>query len=105
MYAIIQAGGKQYKVSPGMLVKINSIPGNPGEEVVLKNVYLFKDGDKVEVGNPVLDGVSVSGEIVCHDRFPKVVSFKRRAKKGYKRMVGHRQNYTEIRIKEIKVKG
>ncbi len=101
MYAVIKTGGKQYRVSSGETLKIETIPGDVGSAVVLDKVLMVADGDKLSVGKPLLTGASVKATIVSHGRGEKVHSFKMRRRKHYRKSQGHRQNYTEIRIDGI----
>ncbi|WP_435626789.1 50S ribosomal protein L21 [Candidatus Ferrigenium straubiae] len=101
MYAVIKTGGKQYRVSSGETLKIETIPGDVGSAVVLDKVLMVADGDKLSVGKPMLTGASVQATIVSHGRGDKVHIFKMRRRKHYRKSQGHRQNYTEIRIDGI----
>ncbi|OGS92420.1 MAG: 50S ribosomal protein L21 [Gallionellales bacterium GWA2_60_18] len=101
MYAVIKTGGKQYRVSSGETLKIETIPGDVGSSVVLDKVLMVADGDKLSVGKPMLAGASVNATIVSHGRGDKVHIFKMRRRKHYRKSQGHRQNYTEIRIDGI----
>jgi len=103
MYAIIETGGKQYKVEPGTQIKVEKISGLLGEQVIFKNVLFVKDGEKNLTGNPFLPGAEVIGEIIRQGRDKKIVVYKRRPKKGYKKTLGHRQYFTEVKIKEIRL--
>jgi large subunit ribosomal protein L21 len=101
MYAVIKTGGKQYRVSSGETLKIETIPGDVGASVVLDKVLMVADGDKLSMGKPLLAGASVQATIVSHGRGDKVRIFKMRRRKHYRKSQGHRQNYTEIRIDGI----
>jgi large subunit ribosomal protein L21 len=96
MYAIVQTGGKQYRVQPGELLKVEKLDGETGKEVTLEVLWGAGEDGK----QPVQKG-KVTAEIVRQFRGPKVLVFKKRIKKGYKKMQGHRQGLTEIRIKTI----
>ncbi|MFA7074679.1 MAG: 50S ribosomal protein L21 [Endomicrobiaceae bacterium] len=103
MYAIIMTGGKQYKVEKGMNVVVEKLgETGEGQEVVLDQVLMIADGDKATVGKPVIEGASVVAKVVAQKRLPKVLVFKKRPKKGYKKMQGHRQYVTEVEIVDIK---
>ncbi len=102
MFAVIKTGGKQYRVSPGETVRVEKIQGEPGTEVELGPVLLLSADDRVQVGLPFLDTVSVKGLIVTQDRAKKILVFKSKRRKGYRRKRGHRQSFTELRITEIK---
>jgi len=92
MYAVVQTGGKQYRVEEGNIVLIEKLPTEAGKEVVLDKVLLIGNDDKVTIGRPVVEGASVLAEVVRQTR----------SKKGYKKTQGHRQYLTEVRIKKIK---
>ena len=101
MYAVIKTGGKQYRVIQGETLKIEIVAGDVGGEVVLDQVLMVGDGDKISVGKPLLSGATVKATIVAHGRHDKVSIFKMRRRKHYQKHQGHRQNYTEIRIDGI----
>jgi large subunit ribosomal protein L21 len=101
MYAVIKTGGKQYRVSAGEKVKIETIEAEVGSEVVLDQVLMVGEGDKVSVGKPLIAGAAVKATVVSHGRGEKVRIFKHRRRKHYKKQAGHRQNYTEIQISGI----
>ena len=101
MYAVVQTGGKQYKVEEGNTLLIEMLPNKGGEEVILDQVLLIGDGEKVSVGRPHIKGAKVIAEVVRQTRGPKIIVFKKRSKKSYKKTKGHRQNLTEIMIKKI----
>ena len=100
-YAIIEAKGKQYRVEAGSRLRVDTIPQAAGEEVTLDRVLLLKTDTDLKVGNPLVSGAKVTAQIVTHDRGPKIIVFKKRSKKTYKKTIGHRQNYTELLIKSI----
>ena len=101
MYAVIKAGGKQYRVSPGESLKIEQVQADVGATIVLDQVLMVADGEAVKVGNPTVEGAKVSATVVSHGRGPKVRIFKMRRRKHYQKTQGHRQNYTEIRVEAI----
>ena len=103
MYAVIKTGGKQYKVSAGGKLKVESLPVDVGAEVEIKDVLMVADGDSIQVGTPLLAGASVKATVLAHGRGEKVMIFKMRRRKHYRKTQGHRQNYTEIRIDGIAV--
>jgi large subunit ribosomal protein L21 len=103
MYAVIKTGGKQYKVAAGGKLKVESLPVEVGGEVELKDVLMVADGDSIKVGTPLLAGASVKATVLAHGRGDKVMIFKFRRRKHYRKTQGHRQNYTEIRIDGIAV--
>ena len=98
MYAVIQTGGKQYRVSAGEKLKIERIPGDVGQEIVLDQVLLVADGDALKMGAPLVAGARVKAKVLKHGRGEKVHIFKLNRRKHYRRSQGHRQNYTEIEI-------
>jgi large subunit ribosomal protein L21 len=101
MYAVINTGGKQYKVAPGDIVRVESLDAKKGDTVELKDVYLIADGEKLSIGKPFLASAKVTAEVVDQDRGKKIIIFKHRRRKGYRNTNGHRQNYTAIKVKEI----
>jgi len=100
MYAVIESGGKQYRVAVGDRVKVESLRAEPGAEVQLDNVLLVADGDKIDVGSPYT-GAAVSARVVEHGRGPKVRILKFRRRQSSRTHAGHRQNYTELEITGI----
>jgi large subunit ribosomal protein L21 len=98
MYAVIQTGGKQYRVSAGERLKIERIAGDVGQEIVLDRVLLVADGDALKMGAPLVAGARVKAKVLTHGRGEKVRIFKLNRRKHYRRTQGHRQNYTEIEI-------
>lgn len=101
MYAVVESGGKQYKVFPGGTISIERLPGEVGALVEFTNVLLISDDGGVKVGRPILTGAKVVAEIVAQERGPKVVVLKFKRRKNYRRKQGHRQALTKVRIKEI----
>ena len=100
MFAIIQSGGKQYRVAEGDVLKLESLKAEPGDTVELP-VMMLGGEDDVKVGAPLVDGANVKAEVVSHGRGKKIYIYKFKAKANYRRKNGHRQPYTEVRIKEI----
>ncbi|MBE7420609.1 MAG: 50S ribosomal protein L21 [Ideonella sp.] len=98
MYAVIKAGGKQYKVAVGEKVKVEQIAAAVGDEVVIDQVLAIGEGAALRVGSPLLAGASVKATVVSHGKHPKVSIFKMRRRKHYQRHAGHRQPYTELEI-------
>jgi len=103
MYAVIQTGGKQYRVEPGKTVVVEKLAGDAGASVVFDNVLLVSSGDggSVTIGKPMVAGAKVTGEIVEQGRGEKLVVFKFRRRKNYVRRNGHRQDYTAVKIAKI----
>ena len=101
MYAIVETGGKQYKVAANDVIKVEKLEANVGDKVNL-NVLMLVDGDKVVNGNPYVAKAEVVAEVVEHGKGDKIVVFKYKAKKNYRRKQGHRQPYTELKIVSVK---
>ncbi|MBS3933099.1 MAG: 50S ribosomal protein L21 [Truepera sp.] len=99
MFAVIQSGGKQYRVAEGEVVRLEKLAAEPGTTVELP--VLLVGGDAVKVGTPLVAGASVKAEVLTHGRGEKLYIYKFKAKNNYRRKNGHRQPYTEVRIKEI----
>jgi large subunit ribosomal protein L21 len=100
MYAVIENGGKQYRVASGDVVELETMAGDVGTEVDLGRVLAIVDGDAVRTG-PDAGSAKVTGTIQANDRSPKVIVFKFKRKKQYKRTIGHRQNFTRVKVNEI----
>ena len=103
MYAIIEACGKQYKVSEGDVVFFEKLDAEEGKKVTFDKVILVSDDKKVQVGNPYVKGIKVEGKVVSHGKGKKILVFKYKAKKNYRRTQGHRQPYTKVEITNIKL--
>ncbi len=101
MYAVIKTGGKQYRISQGETLKIETVAGDVGSAIVLDKVLMIGNGDTISVGKPLLAGATVTATIVSNGRGDKIRIFKMRRRKHYQKHQGHRQNYTEIRIDGI----
>ena len=102
MYAVIKTGGKQYRVAPGDTIHVDRLTGDVGSLIELDDVLAVSGADKMVVGQPKVEGASVVGEILAHDRGKKILIFKSKKRKTYRKRQGHRQDLTELRIKEIK---
>ena len=102
MYAVIESCGKQYKVAEGDIVFFEKLDAEEGKKVTFDKVMLVSDDGKVEVGNPYVKGVKVEGKVVSHGTAKKIIVFKMKAKKNYRRKQGHRQPYTKVEITAIK---
>jgi large subunit ribosomal protein L21 len=100
-YAVVETGGKQYRVAPGDIIDVESLPSEKGAAVTLDRVLLVGSEDGVVVGNPTVAGASVLAEVVTHDRGKKIIVFKYKNKTRYRRKTGHRQAYTRLHIQEI----
>jgi large subunit ribosomal protein L21 len=103
MYAVISTGGKQYKVSEGETIRVEKITGEVGAPVSFDRVLMFSDGETVKVGQPTLTNVAVTGHIVEQGKAKKVLVFKQKRRKRYRRKQGHRQQYTALKIDNIKI--
>jgi large subunit ribosomal protein L21 len=103
MYAVIKAGGKQHRVSPGEVLAVEKIAGNRGEQVVFDQVLMVVDEADVRIGAPIVSGARVVGEILEQQKGPKINIFKMKRRKGSKKKTGHRQLLTNMKIKEITV--
>ena len=101
MYAVIKTGGKQYRVANGEKLKVEQIPADIGQEIVLDQVLMVGEGVDVKVGAPLVSGATVTVKVISHGRADKVKIFKLRRRKHYQKHQGHRQNYTEIEISAI----
>ena len=103
MYAVVSSGGKQYRVEKGEVLKVEKLPGDVGASVSFDQVLMFSDGEDVRIGTPVLGDVAVTGRIVEQGKSRKIVVFKYKRRKRYRRKQGHRQPYTAIKIDHIGV--
>ena len=103
MYAVVETGGKQYRMAPGGVVAVECVPGDVGEVVELSRVLLVAEGEKVQIGSPVVPGAKVRATILGQVRSAKVTVFKFRRRKKYRRKTGHRQRLTRLRVEEIAV--
>jgi large subunit ribosomal protein L21 len=104
MFAVIRTGGKQYRVAPEDVIKVEKVAGDPGEIVQFGEVLLV-GGDDVAVGAPTVAGASVAAEVLEQGRGPKVIAFKKRRRKNSRRKRGHRQEFTMVRVTEILTDG
>ena len=103
MYAVIQTGGKQYRVSPGDRLRVEKLPGDRGATLTFDKVLMVGGEGAARVGTPVVAGVKVTAEVVAQDRAKKIIVFKLKRRKNYRRKTGHRQKYTAVRITDVKV--
>jgi large subunit ribosomal protein L21 len=101
VFAIIRTGGKQYRVEPGQLISVERLPYEVGHEVEIDDVLLVSDDESVRVGSPVVEGARVRATVVAQERGPKILVFKYKSKKRYRRRSGHRQELTRLRIEAI----
>jgi large subunit ribosomal protein L21 len=103
MYAVIETGSKQYRVAPGDTIEVELLKAEAGKTVTLDRVLLVANEGKVSVGTPTVDKAAVVADVVEHKRGPKTVAFKMRRREGYHKTIGHRQELTVLKIKEINV--
>ena len=101
MYAVINSGGKQYRVEKDEILRLEKLAGEVGDNISFDKVLMFSDGEKVEVGRPVLSNVTVSGHIVEQNKAKKIIVFKYKRRKRYRRTNGHRQQFTAVKIDAI----
>jgi large subunit ribosomal protein L21 len=101
MYAVIQTGGKQYKVKPGDTVVIEKLPGDAGAAIEFDEVLLLADESRVAVGRPLIEGAKVKGQILEHVQGEKLIVYKFRRRKNYRKKTGHRQTYTAVKISDV----
>ena len=104
MYAVVNSGGKQYKVQQGQVLRVEKIPGDVGSPVTFERVLMFSDGENVSIGQPALEDVAVEGHIVEQGKAKKIIVFKYKKRKRYRRKKGHRQEFTAVMIDDIKPK-
>jgi large subunit ribosomal protein L21 len=103
MYAVIRSGGKQYRVAPGQTIRLEKVSGDVGSKVELGDVLLVENEGNIQVGSPVVANAKIQATVVEHDRAKKILVFKKKRKKQYRRTQGHRQDYTAVRIDSITV--
>lgn len=103
MYAVIETGGKQYKVEPGQTVRVEHLPTEVGATFEFSNVLLVGNGDKIEIGTPCLPEAKVHAKVVAHGRHKKISIIKQKRRKHHMKRMGHRQDFTELKIDQIVV--
>lgn len=101
MYAVVSTGGKQYRVAAGDKITVEKIDGDVGTSIELDKVFLIVDGEQITVGRPNVDGAKVVAKVTGHGRGRKVVVFKKKKRKNYRRWIGHRQAHTELEVEQI----
>jgi large subunit ribosomal protein L21 len=101
MYAVVATGGKQYKVQEGEVLRVEKLTGEVGSQVAFDQVLMLSDGENVKVGQPVVEGVQVKGHIVEQGKHKKILVFKYKRRKRYRRKQGHRQLFTAVKIDAI----
>ena len=102
MYAVVNTGGKQYKVQEGDLLRVEKLPGEIGAEIAFDQVLLYSDGEKLSIGQPTVENAMVNAHIVEQSKAKKIIVFKYKRRKRYRRKQGHRQLYTTVKIDSIK---
>jgi len=101
MYAVVKTGGKEYRVSKGDLIRVEKLEGKPGDKVVLEDVLMVSREGQAQFGDPHLTNAVVTGEIVQEIRGKKVLTYKMKKRKNYRRFKGHRQTYTYLKVNDI----
>ncbi len=101
MYAIVEIGGQQFKIQKDQMLFVNLLEDEAGSELAFDRVLLVADGEKIQVGAPVVEGALVKAKVIEHVKADKVLVFKKKRRKGYQKMNGHRQPMTRIQIEEI----
>lgn len=101
MYAVVKTGGKQYKVTEGDIIEIEKVDGNVGDTIELEEVLLIANSDTIQIGQPIVPNAKVVGSVVRQDKAKKIIIFKSKRRKGYRKKQGHRQRYTRVRINQI----
>lgn len=101
MYAVVETGGKQYKVQPGDVIFVEKMEASEGETVKLDRVLMVSKDDGIVIGNPVVEGASVTAKVIKNGKGPKIMVFKYKPKKNYRRRQGHRQPYTKLQIEAV----
>jgi large subunit ribosomal protein L21 len=102
MYAVIETGGKQYRVNEGDVIRVEKLAADVGSKIDFDRILLVGEGEQVKVGTPLVDGATVTGTVIEQDRHRKIVVFKMKRRKNYRKKQGHRQDFTGIRIEAIK---
>jgi large subunit ribosomal protein L21 len=103
--AVIKSGGKQYRVSVGDTLMVEKLPGEVGDRLELTSVLMVRDGEQLYWGNPYLEGTKVIAQVIQQGRGKKIIVFKHKRRKGYRKKQGHRQSFTKVKIEEIMIKG
>ena len=101
MYALVKTGGKQYRVSKDDTILVERLSAEEGEQIILNDIIMLGDGDKVTIGTPLVDGAGVSATVVRQTRGPKIIIFRRKRRKNHRRTQGHRQDLTLLKIIDI----
>jgi large subunit ribosomal protein L21 len=103
MYAIIRAGGKQFRAEKGKTIRLPLLQAEAGAKITFDEVLLSSDGQTIKAGTPLVQGAKVTGEVVGEGKEPKIYVFKFKRRKNYRRKTGHRQRFTEVRITDVKL--
>lgn len=101
MYAIVETGGKQYRVEPGVTIQVATLPGDVGTQVQLNQIHLLHGESGLQIGQPLVKGATITAEILRHGRTRSITVFKKKRRKNYRRTRGHRQGFTKLLIKSI----
>jgi large subunit ribosomal protein L21 len=101
MYAVVRTGGKQYKVAPGDVILVEKLDGEAGAEIKLDDILMVNDGTTTVIGSPTVEGAVVTASIIEQGRADKILVFKKKRRQGYRRMAGHRQDQTVLRILDV----
>lgn len=101
MYAVVQTGGKQYRVAPGEVFIVERLPGQDGDTIQLDSILMVGEGETAHVGSPFLEGARLTAEIIAQSRAEKIIVFKKKRRQNYRRKNGHRQLQTVLRVTEI----
>ena len=104
-YAVIRTGGKQYRVTQGELLRVESLPGEVGSDITFPDVLLTSAEGAVQIGTPLVSGASVTARVVEHGKEKKIIVFKKKRRKGYRRKHGHRQHFTAVQVQSINLGG
>lgn len=100
-YAVIRTGGKQYRVEPGDVIRVEKLEGEKGAEVEFTEVLATGDGSAVRIGTPLVDGATVKGQVIQQGRAKKILVYKKKRRKNYRRRQGHRQYFTAVKVTQI----
>ena len=103
MYAVVKTGGREYRVSKGDLIRVEKLKGNVGDQVELNDVLMVSKEGETQFGTPLLTNVVIKGEIVQESKGEKVLTYKMKRRKNYRRFKGHRQTYTTLKVNEIQL--
>ena len=101
MYAVVQTGGKQYKVAEGDTIEVNRVSGDAGSSLTIDNVLMLNQDGSVKIGSPTIEGAKVQAEVIKHTRGPKLIVWKMKRRKGYRNKNGHRQDLSLLKINKI----